>query len=95
MLVRILKLKRKSEIKFSLKTPISGQGFRKTYDRLKNVDHVNKEAAILIRDDEKFNAKNKIFRKEIENLRKAIFEEKCKRKRGKALNFYKKDEIED
>jgi hypothetical protein len=74
--VRISKLKRKSEITFLLKTPDSDRAFRKIYDRLKNVDHINKEAAILIRKDEKFIAKNKILRREVENLRKAIFEKK-------------------
>jgi hypothetical protein len=62
---------------------------------LKNADYMNKEAAILIRDSEKFAAKNKILRKEIEDLRKAIFEEKRKKKRRKILNFYKEGEMED
>jgi hypothetical protein len=62
---------------------------------LKNADYINKEAAILMRGDEKFITENKIFRKEIEDLRETIFEEKCKRKREKALNFYKEDEMED
>jgi hypothetical protein len=62
---------------------------------LKNADYINKETAILMRGDEKFAAENKIFRKEVEGLRKAIFEEKRKRKRGKILNFYKKDEMKD
>jgi hypothetical protein len=93
MLVRILKSKRKSEIKSSSKILISGQDFRKIYDRLKNADHINKEAAILIRDDEKFTAKNKILRIEIEDLRKVIFDKKRKRMRGKVLNFYKENEM--
>jgi hypothetical protein len=95
VLVRILKLKRKSEIKSSSKTLISGQDFHETYDRLKNTDHINKEAAILMRNGEKLTAENKILRKEIEGLREAIFEEKRKRKRGKTLNFYDEGEIED
>jgi hypothetical protein len=33
--------------------------------------------------------------KKIKDLRKTIFEEKRKRKRGKVLNFYKEDEIEN
>jgi hypothetical protein len=65
------------------------------YDRLKNTDYINKEAAILIRNDKKFAAENKIFRKEIENLRKIIFKEKYKRKRKKILYFYEKDEMEN
>ena len=48
-----------------------------------------------MREDERLAAENKILRKEIENLREAIFEEKRKRKRRKILNFYKKDEIKD
>jgi hypothetical protein len=62
---------------------------------LKNADYINKEAAILMRGGEKFITENKILRKEIEDLRKAIFEEKCKKKCRKALNFHKKDEMED
>jgi hypothetical protein len=62
---------------------------------LKNTDYINKEIAILMRDGEKFAAENKIFRREIEDLREAIFEEKRKRKRGKVLNFHKKNEMED
>jgi hypothetical protein len=95
MLVRFFKSKRKSEVKSSSKTLISGQDFRKTYGRLKNADHINKEIAILMRDDEKLAAENIILRKEIKGLRKAIFEEKRKKKRGKALNFYKEGEMED
>jgi hypothetical protein len=95
VLVRILKSKRKFEIKSLSKILISGQDFRKTYDRLKNADHINKKAAILMRGGEKFIAENKIFRKEVENLRKVIFKKKRKRKREKVLNFYKEDEIED
>jgi hypothetical protein len=95
MLVRISKLKRKSEVTFSSKTLNSDRIFRKTYDRLKNTDHINKEAAVLIRKDKKFTAENKILRRKIKNLRKTIFEEKRKRKRGKALNFHEKGEMED
>jgi hypothetical protein len=93
--VRISKLKRKSEITSSLKTLDSGRAFRKTYDRLKNIDYINKEAAVLIRGDERFAAENKILRREIKGLRKAIFKEKCKRKRRKTLNFHKEGEMED
>jgi hypothetical protein len=48
-----------------------------------------------MRDGEKFAAENKILRKEIENLRKTIFEKKRKKKREKALNFYEKDEMKN
>jgi hypothetical protein len=76
-------------------TLISGQDFRKTYNRLKNADYINKEAAILIRGNKKLITENKILRRKIEGLRKAIFEEKRKRKREKALNFYEEDEMEN
>jgi hypothetical protein len=95
VLVRISKLKRKSEITFSLKTLNSDQIFRKTYGRLKPADYINKETAILIREDEKLTAENKILRRKIEDLRKAIFEKKRKRKCGKILNFYKEGEMKD
>jgi hypothetical protein len=61
---------------------------------LKNADHINKEAAILIRGGERLTAENKILRREVEGLREAIFEKKRKRKRGKVLNFHKKGEME-
>jgi hypothetical protein len=62
---------------------------------LKNADYVNKEAAILMRGNKKFAAENKILRKEVEDLRETIFEEKRKKKRGKVLNFYKEGEMKD
>jgi hypothetical protein len=95
VLVRISKSKRKSEVTSLLKTSNSDRTFRKTYDRLETADHINKETAILIWGGEKFVTENEIFRREIEDLREVIFEEKCKRKRRKALNFYKEDEIDD
>jgi hypothetical protein len=95
VLVRISKLKRKSEVIFLLKTSDSGRAFRKTYGRLKNADYINKKIAILIRRDKRFAVENKILRKEIKDLRKVIFEEKCKKKRGKVLNFHEKGEMKD
>jgi hypothetical protein len=92
---RIPKRKRKSEITFSLKTPDSDRAFRRTFGRLQTENYINNETAILAREDEKFTAENKILRKEIKDLRNIIFEEKCKRKREKVLNFYEKDEIKD
>jgi hypothetical protein len=93
--VRILKCKRKSKVTSSLKTPDSNRVFRRIFDRLQNKDHINNEAAILARENKKFIAENKILRRKIKDLRKTIFEKKRKRKRGKALNFYEKNEIED
>jgi hypothetical protein len=69
VLVRISKLKRKSEVRFLLKTPDSDRAFRKTYGRLKNADHINKEAAVLMRGDERLAAENKILRRKVEGLR--------------------------
>jgi hypothetical protein len=48
-----------------------------------------------MRGNEKLAAENKILRREVKDLRKTIFEEKRKRKRGKALNFYEEDKMED
>jgi cell division protein FtsB len=62
---------------------------------LKIGDYINKKTAILIRNSKKLTAENKILRKEIENLRKGIFEKKRKRKREKVLNFYKENEMEN
>jgi hypothetical protein len=95
VLVRISKSKRKSEITFLSKTSDFGRAFRKTYNRLKDADYINKEVAILMRKDERFVAENKIFRREIKDLREIIFEKKRKRKRGKILNFHEKGEMED
>src|SRR6266536_2728002 len=89
ILIRIIKRKRKSEIQVSLsKTPGSTRALRRTYKRLHAEGHVDNEAAVLMRAGEKLAAENKILRKENEGLRDAIFEEKRKKKREKALNFY-------
>ena len=45
-----------------------------------------------MRAGEKLAVENKILRMENEGLRGAIFEEKRKRKRGKALDFYEEGE---
>jgi hypothetical protein len=70
------------------------RAFRKTYDRLKNANYINKEVVILMREGERFIAENKILRREVEDLREVIFKKKSKRKRGKVLNFYE-GEMED
>jgi cell division protein FtsB len=61
---------------------------------LQTESYIHNEAAILAREDKKLTAENKILNREIENLRETIFKEKRKRKRRKALNFYKEDEME-
>jgi hypothetical protein len=48
-----------------------------------------------MRDGEKFIIENKILRKEVEDLRKIIFEKNRKKKRANVLNFYKEGEMED
>jgi hypothetical protein len=68
--------------------PGSVRILRKIYGRLHAEGHVDNKAAILVRAGEKLVSENKILRKENEGLRGAIFEEKRKRKRGKALDFY-------
>jgi membrane protein involved in colicin uptake len=65
---------------------------RKTYGRLHAEGHVDNKAAILVRAGEKLASENKILRQENEGLRGAIFEEKRKRKRGKALDFHEEGE---
>jgi hypothetical protein len=65
---------------------------RKTYGRLYAEGHVDNKTAILVRAGEKLASENKILRIENEGLRDAIFKEKRKRKRGKALDFYKEGE---
>jgi hypothetical protein len=72
--------------------PGSVRVLRKTYGRLHAEDHVNNKADILVRAGEKLASENKILRIENEGLRGAIFEEKRKRKRDKALNFYEEGE---
>jgi hypothetical protein len=72
--------------------PGSVRVLRRTYGRLHAEGHVDNKAAILVRAGEKLTSKNKILRIENEGLRDAIFEEKRKKKRGKALDFYEKGE---
>jgi hypothetical protein len=72
--------------------PGSVRALRKTYGRLHAKGHINNEAAILVRAEEKLTSKNKLLQIENEGLRGAIFKEKRKRKRGKALNFHEEDE---
>jgi len=72
--------------------PGSVRALRRIYGRLHAEGHVDNKAAILVRAVEKLVSENKILRIENEGLRGAIFEEKRKRKRGKALNFYEEDE---
>jgi hypothetical protein len=72
--------------------PGSVRALRKTYGRLHAEGHVDNKAAILVRAGEKLASENKILRIENEGLRGAIFEEKRKRKRGKALDFHEKGE---
>jgi hypothetical protein len=72
--------------------PGSVRALRKTYGRLHAEGHINNKAAILVRAGKKLTSKNKILRIKNEDLRDAIFKEKRKRKRGKALNFHEKGE---
>jgi hypothetical protein len=72
--------------------PGSVRALRRTYGRLHAEGHVNNKAAILVRAGEKLASENKILRIENESLRGAIFKKKRKRKRGKALDFYKEGE---
>ncbi len=91
ILVRIITRKRKSEVYVSLlKIPDSARALRRTYKRLHAEDYIDNEAAVLVRAGKKFAAENKILRKRNKGLRGTIFQEKGKKKRGKALNFYKK-----
>ena len=77
----------KEELSRSMKTPGSTRALRRTYSRLHSQGHVDNKAAILVRAGERLAANNKILRKENECLKKAVFEEKKKRKRGKAMKF--------
>ena len=94
MPIRLLKRKRKFEISQDLLLKILGltRVLRKTYRCLYAESYVDNEAAVLVRAGEKFTIKNKILCKENEGLRGAIFEEKRKRKREKAFNFYEEGE---
>lgn len=92
----LIKRKRHSEINpnILLKTPESTRVLRKTYGILRAQGHIDNEAIILVRAGEKLAAENKILRKENEGLKGAIFEEKRKRKREKALIFHNKGKTE-
>jgi hypothetical protein len=75
--------------------PDSVRVLRKIYGRLYAEGHVDNKAVILVRAGEKLISENKILRIENEDLRDAIFKEKRKRKRGKALNFYKGEQADE
>jgi hypothetical protein len=93
MFVRIIKRKRKFEIRnSSLFILDSARVLRKIYERLHAEDHINNKAAISTRADEKLTAKNKILRIKNEDLRGTIFENKRKKKRDKFFNFSKESE---
>jgi hypothetical protein len=94
VLTNLIKRKRKSEISQNSlsQIPDSTRAFRKTYERLHTKGYIDNKAAILVRAEEKLAAENKLLRKENEGLRDTLFEEKRKRKREKALNFYEKGE---
>src|SRR5271156_5150668 len=70
----------------------SVRALRRIYGRLHAEGYVDNKTAILVRAGEKLVSENKILRIENEDLRDAIFEKKRKRKRGKALDFYKGDQ---
>jgi hypothetical protein len=93
VLVRILKRKKESQNQQSSPSmPGSVRALRKTYERLHAESHINNKAAILVRAGKKLASENKVLRIKNEGLRGAIFEEKRKRKRGKALDFYEEGE---
>jgi hypothetical protein len=95
VLVRIFKRKKESQNQQSSPFMLgSVRVLRKTYGRLHAEGHVNNKVVILVRAGEKLAFENKILRKENEDLRGAIFEEKRKRKRGKALDFYKGEQAD-
>src|SRR6266536_765187 len=95
ILVRIIKRKRKSDVQISpSKTPGSTRALRRTYKRLHTENHIDNDAAVLVRAGEKLAAENKILRRKNKGLRGAIFKEKRKRKRKKTLNFYNEGEQE-
>lgn len=77
-----------------MKTPGSTRELRRTYDRLQQEGHVDKEAAVLLRAGKKLATDNKLLRLENDGLRKAVIGQKKKRKRGKAMNFYDEGEKE-
>jgi regulator of replication initiation timing len=72
--------------------PGSVRALRRIYGRLYAENHVNNKATILVRAEKKFISENKILRMKNEDLRGAIFKKKTKKKRGKTLDFYEKDE---
>lgn len=75
-------------------TPATLRSMRRTYSHLKQQGHVNREAHILLRAAEKLAAQNAALRYEVEGLRKAMIQEKKKRKRGKSLLLHEEGERE-
>ncbi len=71
-----------------IKTPISTRAIRRTFKQLQKEGQVGERAKILLRAGEKLATELEIVQYENQGLRKAIFHEKKKRKRGKAMNLY-------
>jgi hypothetical protein len=77
-----------------IKTPISTRAIRRTFKQLQKEGQVGERAKILLHASEKLAAELEIVRHENQGLRKAVFHEKKKRKRGKAMNLYDPEENE-
>jgi DDE superfamily endonuclease len=77
-----------------IKTPVSTRAIRRTFRQLQKEGHVDERAKIMLRAGEKLATELDIVRHENQGLRKAVFHEKKKRKRGKAMNLYDPEENE-
>jgi hypothetical protein len=67
---------------------------RRIHGELRAQGHIDNKTAVLVRAEEKLAAENKILRNKNGGLKDAIFKEKRKRKRGKALIFYNEGETQ-
>jgi DDE superfamily endonuclease len=76
------------------KTPVSTRAIRRTFKQLQKKGQIGERAKILLYASEKLATELEIVRYENQGLRKAIFYEKKKRKRGKAMNLYDPEENE-
>ena len=77
-----------------IKTPTTTRSISRTFQQLQKEGHVNKRAEILLRTGEKLATELEIVQHENQGLRRAVFHEKKKRKRGKAMNLYDPEDNE-
>jgi len=75
-----------------VRTPTSARSLRRMFNRLQKEGHIDVEARSFLHASEKLATKLEISQHEIQGLKRALVEEKKKRKRGKRLSLYEAGE---